>query len=195
MAYNGGMSKPFASLSGQLLIAMPGMGDPRFVEGVTLICQHDENGAVGLLVNRPSDFQLSDVLMQLELTCDKQAADARVPVLTGGPVQPERGFVLHRSNGEWDSSYRVNDHLAITTSRDVLAAIAEGTGPAPAAMMLGYAGWAAGQLEKELLDNAWLTAVATDDILFETAMDSRWQAATALVGIAPHQLFHHAGHA
>lgn len=195
MAYNGGMKKSFASLSGQLLIAMPGMGDPRFAEGVTLICQHDENGAVGLLVNRPSDYRLSDVLAQLALQCDQEATNARIPVLTGGPVQPERGFVLHHAGNRWDSSYQVTEHLAITTSRDVLVAIAEGKGPAPAAMMLGYAGWAAGQLEQELLDNAWLTAVATDGILFETAMDNRWQAATALVGIAPHQLLHHAGHA
>lgn len=183
------------SLCGQLLIAMPSMGDPRFERGVTLICQHDAEGAVGLLINRPSEYQLSDVLKQLHIPNARMEANSAVPVLTGGPVQPDRGFVLHPVDGDWESSYHINRHWAITTSRDVLAAIASDAGPPRAIMMLGYAGWAAGQLEQELLDNAWLTTTATEQILFDTSMDERWQVATASLGVEPHQLLHPPGHA
>lgn len=183
------------SLCGQLLIAMPSMADPRFERAVTLICQHDTEGAVGLLINQPSEYQLNDVLTQLQIPHARAEANSAVPVLTGGPVQPDRGFVLHPVDGDWESSYRINRHWAITTSRDVLAAIASDEGPPRAIMMLGYAGWGPGQLEQELLDNAWLTASATEQILFETSMEQRWQAATASLGIEPHQLLYRAGHA
>lgn len=185
----------FQSLSGQLLVAMPNLDDPGFSRGVTLLCQHDAQGAVGLLINRPADFQFRDVLGQLQLSSDRKDIN-RFPVLIGGPVQPERGFVVHpAAQGEWDSSYRINEHWAITTSRDILAAIARGEGPDQALMILGYAGWGAGQLEQELLDNAWLTAAADRQILFDTAMEQRWQAATRSMGFDSHQLSPHVGHA
>jgi putative transcriptional regulator len=189
------MSTPVADiLTGHFLIAMPNLAEPPFSRGVALLCQHDENGAVGLLVNRLSEYRLGDVLAQMKLDCaDVEMADS--PVLIGGPVQQERGFVLHREAGNWESSYRVNTEWSITTSRDILVAIAAGEGPRQAVMALGYAGWEAGQLEQELMDNAWLTAEASSRILFETPLEDRWTAAAALVGVDPRQLSTYAGHA
>lgn len=183
------------SLVGHFLIAMPGMGDPNFARGITFVCQHNEDGAMGLIVNRLSDYKLGDVLKQMHMPCERaEVADA--PVLVGGPVQPERGFVLHSiGRREWDSSYRVNDNLSVTTSRDILAAMADGDGPERVLVALGYAGWGAGQLEQELRENAWLTVAADDRILFDTALDERWNAAVALVGINPANLASYSGRA
>lgn len=196
MAYNESMSEqPFQSLSGQLLVAMPGMADPSFQGSVTLICQHDQNGAVGLTVNRPADFGFASVLNQLDLASDPEHT-GRVPVLIGGPVQPERGFVLHHASEDgWESSHVIDGQWAITTSRDILVAMAGGNGPEEAALALGYAGWSAGQLEQELADNAWLTVAATSQILFRTDIAQRWHAATQLLGFESHQLSSHVGHA
>lgn len=184
-----------ASLAGHFLIAMPGMGDPNFARGITFICQHDGDGAMGLVINRLSDYKLGDVLQQMHMPCERREV-ASAPVLMGGPVQPERGFVLHApGEREWDSSYRVNDMLAVTTSRDILAAMADGEGPPRVLVTLGYAGWGAGQLEQELRDNAWLTVRADDRVLFDTPLDDRWNAAIALVGINPANLTSYSGHA
>lgn len=187
--------KPFPSLSGQLLVAMPALADPHFERSVTLLCQHDENGAVGLIINRPTKLSFANVLEQLDLPRGgRQAMD--IPVLFGGPVQPERGFIVHPAGTDrWESSHRINDAWAITTSRDILTALADGSGPQPALLVLGYAGWSAGQLEQELSDNAWLTAAATPGILFDTGIDERWEAATRSIGFDSHQLSHHVGHA
>jgi len=183
------------SLAGHFLIAMPAMGDPNFARGITFICQHDGDGAMGLVVNRLSEYKLGDVLQQMHMPCERVEV-ASTPVLMGGPVQPERGFVLHApSEREWDSSYHVNDALAVTTSRDILAAMADGGGPPRVLVTLGYAGWGAGQLEQELRDNAWLTVRADDRILFETPLDDRWNAAIALVGINPANLTSYSGRA
>ncbi len=183
------------SLTGHFLIAMPSMGDPNFARGITFICQHGEDGAMGLVVNRLSDYTLGDVLEQMHMPCERKQV-ASTPVLVGGPVQPERGFVLHApTERAWDSSYRVNDTLAVTTSRDILAAMADGEGPERVLVVLGYAGWGAGQLEQELRDNAWLTVAADDRILFDTALDERWAAAVALVGIDPANLTAYSGRA
>ncbi|TAN08647.1 MAG: YqgE/AlgH family protein [Rhodanobacteraceae bacterium] len=183
------------SLAGYFLIAMPSVGDPNFERGITFICQHSEDGAMGLMINRRSDFNLGEVLQQMQMPCER-AEVAATPVLTGGPVQPERGFVLH-ALGEhaWESSYRINDGFGVTTSRDILAAMADGEGPSHALVALGYAGWGAGQLERELLDNAWLTVRASDQILFETPLDDRWKAAVASMGIDPANLTSYAGRA
>jgi putative transcriptional regulator len=184
-----------SSLAGYFLIAMPGMLDPNFERGITFICQHSEEGAMGLVVNRLSDYKLGDVLQQMHMPCER-AEVAAAPVLMGGPVMPERGFVLHAfSEREWDSSYRVNDSLTVTTSRDILAAMADGDGPKRALVTLGYAGWGAGQLEQELRENAWLTVQADDRVLFDTALDDRWNAAVALVGINPANLTSYSGRA
>lgn len=181
-------------LSGHFLIAMPSLGDSQFARSVTFLCQHGEEGAMGLLVNRVSDYCLGDVLAQMKLPCGDSGIN-EAPVLFGGPVQPERGFVLHEAGGAWDSSFRINERLAVTTSRDILAAMAEGRGPRHALVALGYAGWSAGQLEQEMRDNSWLTVEASEHILFETPLEQRWNAAAALVGIDLSQLTGYAGHA
>jgi len=182
------------SLAGQFLIAMPSLAEPPFSRGVAFICQHDEDGAVGLLVNQLSEYRLGDVLSQMKLECsDLELADA--PVLIGGPVQQERGFVLHREAGHWESSYRINDEWSVTTSRDILVAMAHGEGPRLAMMALGYAGWSAGQLEQELKDNTWLTVEASERVVFHTPLEERWSAAAGLVGVDPLQLPGYAGHA
>jgi putative transcriptional regulator len=181
-------------LTGHFLIAMPALADPPFSRGVALLCQHDEDGAVGLLVNQLSEYRFGDVLNQMKLDCaDSELADA--PVLIGGPVQQERGFVLHREAGAWESSYRINRDWSVTTSRDVLVAMAAGDGPRQAIMVLGYAGWDAGQLEQELMDNAWLTTEASSRVVFDTPLEDRWSAAAGLVGVDPRQLSGYAGHA
>ena len=183
------------SLTGHFLIAMPGLGDPNFARGITFICQHNQDGAMGLVVNRLSDYRLGDVLKQMRMPCDSRTV-AAAPVLAGGPVQPERGFVLHAgSNREWESSYHVDRNLTVTTSRDILAAMADGEGPPRVLVALGYAGWGAGQLEQELRENAWLTVQADDHILFDTALDERWGAAVALVGVNPANLTSYSGRA
>lgn len=184
-----------ASLTGHFLIAMPGLADPNFARGITFICQHNEEGAMGLVVNRLSDYRLGDVLKQMNMPCERDEV-AATPVLLGGPVQPERGFVLHAADERtWDSSYQVNDALTVTTSRDILAAMADGNGPARVLVTLGYAGWGAGQLEQELRENAWLTVEADDHVLFDTALDERWQAAVTLMGINPANLTSYSGRA
>jgi len=183
-----------SSFTGQFLIAMPGMGDPHFAQGVTLVCQHNAEGAIGLLVNRPSRFTLGEVLDQMDIACERPEV-ATQQVLQGGPVQPERGFVLHSGKPEWDASYPVDEHWSVTTSRDILAAMAEGKGPEHAVVALGYAGWEADQLEQELRDNAWLTTPADNRIVFHTPLEQRWSAAANLVGIDVAQLTGYAGHA
>ncbi|HET7268717.1 MAG TPA: YqgE/AlgH family protein [Oleiagrimonas sp.] len=185
---------PFDSLAGQFLIAMPGMDDPSFTHGVTLLCQHNEDGAIGLLVNRPAEFHLGDVLEQMQIACELDDIN-RMPVLQGGPVQTERGFVLHDGARQFDASYRINPHWSVTTSRDILAAIAVGEGPDNIVVTLGYAGWEAGQLDEEIKANAWLTVDADSRIVFDTPVEDRWSAAAGLVGIDVAQLAGYAGHA
>lgn len=183
-----------STLTGHFLIAMPNLADPPFSRGVALLCQHDEEGAVGLLVNQLSEYRFGDVLAQMKLEClDSELADA--PVLIGGPVQQERGFVLHREAGRWESSYRINHEWSVTTSRDILVAMAAGDGPRESIMVLGYAGWDAGQLEQELMQNAWLTTEANCSVVFNTPLEERWSAAAGLVGIDSRQLSGYAGHA
>jgi putative transcriptional regulator len=187
------MSAP-NTFAGQFLIAMPALQDPPFARGVTFLCQHGEDGAVGLLINRMSEYRLADVLAQMDLECrDMEIADH--PVLIGGPVQQERGFVLHRDPGHWESSYRINDEWSVTTSRDILVSMAAGDGPQRALLALGYAGWSAGQLEQELMDNAWLTTDADEHVMFDTPLEDRWAAATRLMGVDARQLAGYAGHA
>ncbi len=183
-----------SGLTGQLLFAMPGLMDPNFEHGVAYICQHGEDGAIGILINRPSDFCLGDLLKQMQIDSENEAINAQ-PVLSGGPIQPERGFVLHHGHTHWVSSHPVNDELVLTTSRDVLEAIAAGEGPDPMLVALGYAGWEPGQLERELRENAWLTIAASQSLLFETPLDQRWTATAASVGVDASRLMHYAGNA
>lgn len=186
------MSDPY--LTNQFLIAMPAMGDPNFDRTVTFICEHNEDGALGLVINRPMDLALGDIFSQMSLESDDQAIKA-LPVLQGGPVQVERGFVIHGSGHEWSSTLAVSDAVSVTTSRDVLEAMAAGHGPEKALVAIGYAGWGAGQLEAEMAANAWLTVPANMEILFDMPFDKRWRAAAALIGIDLDLLSTEAGHA
>ena len=181
-------------LGDQLLIAMPAMSDPHFDHAVTYICEHGPEGALGIVINRPLGLTLGTVLTQLELGCDDPATRART-VYFGGPVLPERGFVLHDSGSRFDSTLRVNDRFSVTTSRDVLAAIADGRGPQQALVALGYAGWGAGQLEAELADNAWLSAPADDAIVFDADLEQKWERAIGKLGVDFSMLSGEAGHA
>ncbi|MCS6947950.1 MAG: YqgE/AlgH family protein [Steroidobacteraceae bacterium] len=189
------MSLP-GTLTNHLLVAMPSLTDPNFREAVALICEHSpEKGALGIVLNKPLPMTLSQVLEQMQL----EARDAEIAsrsVLRGGPVHMDRGFVIHRAGGDWDSTHRVSDSIQVTTSRDVLAAMARGEGPGDAFIALGYAGWDAGQLEREVLDNAWLVLPVDEAIVFEMPYGERWPAVWRKLGI--HNLgsiSHVAGHA
>jgi len=181
-------------LSNHFLIAMPALDDPNFARGVTLLCQHDANGAMGLLVNRLSDFTVGELFSQMGIESDNLAL-TEMPVLRGGPVHPDRGFVLHDDQREWNSTLRFGDGLAVTTSRDILVAMARGDGPKNVLIALGYSGWDAGQLEAELGENAWLTAPADQAIVFRTPLDDRWQAAASSLGVDLRFLAGRTGHA
>ena len=182
------------SLAGHLLLAMPGMLDPNFDSAVTYICEHSEKGAVGITINRPMKMNVSDVMEQLSLTISDSSLAVQ-PVLRGGPVQSERGFVLHESDHEWDSTTTVGRSIFVTTSQDILSAAAAGNGPKRMLIALGYAGWGAGQLEEEIRQNAWLTAPATPDLIFSTPFKQRWQASAAEIGVNIASLSPQVGHA
>jgi len=173
---------------------MPGLEDPNFFHAVTLICEHNEDGAMGIVINRPMNVALGEVFMQLGLQWeDKDSADQIV--YAGGPVDTERGFVIHSAGGQWESSLRVSDDVAVTSSRDILEAMSRNEGPEKAIVTLGYAGWGAGQLEQELADNAWLNAEADPQLLFELPVDQRWQQAAATMGVDLSRLSTDIGHA
>lgn len=184
----------FNTLANQLLIALPALGDPHFARSVTLICQHDAEGAMGVMVNRASEYTLGEVLQQMGIDFADESLRNQ-PVLAGGPVHPERGFVLHDGGREWDSTLVITPQLAVTTSRDVLEAIARGDGPAHAVVALGCAGWGEGQLEQELIDNSWLTVPADGELLFELPLEARWQAAAGRIGVDLAHLADYTGHA
>ena len=168
--------------------------DPNFHQTVTYICEHNEQGAMGIIINQPLDIELGEVLEHMEMK-DADEQTGHQPVYLGGPVQPERGFVLHHPLGQWDSMLAVTDDIGVTTSRDILQALHDGKGPEQSLVALGYAGWAAGQLENELADNAWLTHPADSDILFSTPSDQLWEAAANAIGFDMSLISHDAGHA
>lgn len=170
------------TLRNHFLIAMPNLGDPNFNESVTYVCQHDDSGAVGIVINRPGHFTFADVFARLDIEF-VDSEYARSPVLTGGPVEPERGFVLHDAAADFESTITVGADVSLTASRDVLEAIAAGDGPHRALLALGYAGWGAGQLEAELAANSWLSVEATNEVLFDTPFAERWTSAANLIGV------------
>ena len=182
------------SLSEQLLIAMPGLQDGFFERSVSLVCQHDEHGAMALVLNRDSEYRLGELFEQLQLECRDEAIRGRV-VLSGGPVKPERGFVLHDDRGGWDSSMHLACGLTVSTSRDILEALAAGTGPKRFQVLLGYSGWSASQLEAEIAENAWLHAPVSREIVFDLPVQQRWQAAARQLGIDLALMSSQAGHA
>jgi len=181
-------------LNNQFLIAMPGMDDPNFAQTVTLVCEHSERGALGIIINRPLTMDLGEVFEQLGLDAS-QSHVSRQNVLLGGPVQTDRGFVLHSPVGGFESTLPVSEKLHLTTSRDILDALASGQGPERAIVALGYAGWEAGQLEDEMARNAWLTVPVDENLLFDVPAEDRWQAAGRLLGINLLHLSSDAGHA
>jgi len=186
------------SLANHFLIAMPAMADPNFSRTLTYVCEHNEGGAIGIIVNRPIDMNLAGLFDRVNIALEDEQAEARfagLPVYFGGPVQTDRGFVLHRPAGQWQSSLNVNDSIALTSSRDILQAMGSTGLPVDVLVSLGYAGWTAGQLEWELSQNAWLTVAADVGIIFDVAPEKRLQAAMQLLGIDFANLSEVAGHA
>ncbi len=182
-------------LNNQFLIAMPALADSNFSHTVTYLCQHDEEGALGIVINRPAGLTLGQIFEQMEIKTDSDKI-AQTPVFAGGPVQQERGFVLHNDcDNNWDATVATSDTTRLTSSRDILEAIARGEGPERFIIALGYAGWGEGQLEKEIIDNAWLNTPFDEKILYELPISQRWSAAARQLGVDINQLTTPAGHA
>ncbi|NOY66830.1 MAG: YqgE/AlgH family protein [Gammaproteobacteria bacterium] len=181
-------------LTNQYLIAMPQMADPNFHHTTTYMCEHNDEGAMGLIINRPLNINLTEVLSQIDIDVADPSLTT-MPVYYGGPVQEDRGFVLHRPGTTWESTIIIGDQLAITTSKDILHKIAEGSGPSQYLVTLGYAGWGAGQLEMELADNAWLNGPANTSIMFDTPTEERWSEAAKAMGIDLNLISGDTGHA
>ncbi|WP_438943613.1 YqgE/AlgH family protein [Noviherbaspirillum malthae] len=186
------------TLADHFLIAMPSMLDPVFGGTVVYICEHNTDGALGVIVNKTTDMTMDVLLERIDLGADPSAGRMLVdkkPVMFGGPVQVERGFVLHSPHGEYSSMMKVNETVALTTSKDVLEAVASGRGPERILVTLGCAGWSAGQLEEEIVRNGWLTVRAEPRIIFDVPAELRFTAAMKLLGIDPMMLTGDAGHA
>jgi putative transcriptional regulator len=181
-------------LDRQMLIAMPSMVDSNFSGSVTLLCQHNDEGAIGITINRLSDFSLGEIFSQLHIDCHDEDI-RKLPVLEGGPVAPDRGFVLHTPQDGFESSLPIGPEIMVTTSRDVLAAIADGKGPEKYIVALGYAGWGGGQLEGEMRQNAWLSVEADSDIVFDMPLPNRFDEALNRLGIKVDRLHMEGGHA
>lgn len=182
------------NLTNHFLIAMPAMTDPFFAKSLTYVCEHNDEGAMGIVVNRPISLNLSELFAQINMPLTQPELED-MPVHFGGPVQTDRGFVLHNAGGKWQSTLQVNDKIELTTSKDILQAVGEGTGPSNLLITLGYAGWSEGQLEQELAANAWLSVPATEHILFDLPAEEKLAAAMALLGVDFASLSEEAGHA
>jgi putative transcriptional regulator len=186
--------KGMTSLTNQLLIAMPTLADPNFTRTVTFVCEHGAEGAMGIIINRLTDLQLREIFTQLGIE-GAPTEHTAAPIYFGGPVQNNRGFVLHQPLGQWGSTLAVTETIGVSTSRDILEAIAANRGPDSYLVAIGYAGWAPGQLEREISENSWLHAPASSELLFHTAPELRWQAAMHLTGADLSNLSGEAGHA
>ena len=183
-----------ASLKDHFLIAMPTIGDGLFANSLTYLCEHNDQGAMGIVINHPLDLSLDEIFEHLAIDDVQKTHTQRI--LAGGPVHMDRGFVLHRQTpNDWDSTLNISSQIALTTSNDILTAIARDQGPSDSLVALGYAGWSAGQLEQELTENAWLTAPADSDIIFNTPIEQRASAAAAKLGIDLALISPQAGHA
>lgn len=188
------MTIPDLNLVNHFLIAMPSMLDPMFGGAVVYVCEHNAEGALGIVINKPTDINIDDFFNRIDLKFDTEPT-AYQPVLFGGPVQNDRGFVLHAASGDYSSTLEVTDTVSFTTSLDVLEAVAGGSGPERLLISIGYSGWSAGQLEYEVAQNCWLTVKADPVILFEMPLANRYVAAMKLLGIDPLMLNAEAGHA
>ncbi|WP_421591740.1 YqgE/AlgH family protein [Shinella sp. M27] len=187
-------------LDGQFLIAMPGMADANFARTVVYICAHSEDGAMGFVINRPQQLSFSDVLLHLDLVGEDEVirlpgSTLDFPIRCGGPVESGRGFVLHSDDYLSESSIPVSDDICMTATLDIVRAISRGRGPQRGLMMLGYAGWGAGQIENEIGNNGWLSCPAQEELIFDTNLDSKYERALGLMGISPAMLSAQAGHA
>ena len=182
------------NLTHHFLIAMPNMVDPHFSKTLTYICEHNDKGALGLVVNRPTEMTLQSLLEQVSIPFGSEEFKS-IPIHFGGPVQVDRGFVLHMPLGQWQSTLAVSPEVGLTTSKDILQALARGEGPRQLLVTLGYAGWAPGQLEQELAQNAWLTVQAKAEVIFGLPAEDRLPAAMGLLGIDFASLSEQAGHA
>lgn len=181
------------SLRDHFLIAMPGLNDSSFAHTVTYICEHSDKGAMGVVINSATPMQLKEIFAQMELNDVSQEGEQII--MAGGPVQPERGFVLHPSGSKWQSTLEVSPDISLTASRDIIVALAEGRGPKQFLITLGYAGWGEGQLEAEIASNSWLTVPADKTIIFDTPFEQRWTAAAQALGIDVNLISSTAGHA
>ncbi|WP_419533789.1 YqgE/AlgH family protein [Endozoicomonas sp.] len=188
-------SVPFQNFKSHFLIAMPSMADPSFAETLTIICEHSPEGALGIVVNRPSTLPMSEIFRQVGIDNHEQSEVSQHAVYSGGPVSQERGFVLNSGESSWDASMEICPGLQLATSTDVLVAMAEGKGPKQALVALGYAGWGAGQLEKEISENAWLTCEADPSIVFNTPYHQRLSAAANTLGVNINLISDQVGHA
>ena len=182
------------NLTGHFLIAMPSLNDGFFNQAVTYICEHDEKGSFGIIVNQQTNITLKQIAKEMAIETENNYADKQT-VFIGGPVDQGRGFILHRPPGNWRSSLKVNNNVALTTSKDILQAIVKNEGPEDSIVALGYAGWAAGQLDNEMASNTWLSCPADEQIIFNTPVDERWKAAAKLIGIDLSLLSSDTGHA
>ena len=182
------------NLTHHFLIAMPNMADPHFAKTLTFVCEHNDQGALGIVINRPIEMNLQTLLEQVSIPMEG-AEFKGVPIHFGGPVQVDRGFVLHSPLGKWQSTLAVSSEIGLTTSKDILQAVARGEGPGKLLVTLGYAGWAPGQLEQELAQNAWLTVQAKPEVIFDLTAEERLAAAMHLLGIDFASLSEQAGHA
>ncbi len=183
------------TLTKHLLIAMPSLQDPNFSRTVTLICEHSENGAMGIIINQPTSLSVEELINNLNTENKTDSVPNNNPVLAGGPVLMNHGFILHDSDREWESTHIIDNDLKLTTSEDILIDIGKGNGPENSIVALGYAGWGAGQLEQELGDNSWLTVPYEAEIVFNTPIEKRWQTAAEKLGIDLHLISNQTGHA
>ena len=182
------------NLTGHFLIAMPSLNDGFFNQAVTYICEHDENGSFGIIINQQTGISLKQIAKEMAIETENNYDDKQL-VFIGGPVDQGRGFILHRPIGSWQSSLEVNNNIALTTSKDILMAIVKNEGPEDNIVALGYAGWAAGQLDNEMASNTWLSCPADEQIIFNTPIEKRWKAAAKLIGVDLSLLSNDAGHA
>lgn len=181
------------SLRDHFLIAMPGLNDSSFAHTVTYICEHSDKGAMGVVINTATPMLLKEIFSQMDLNDLSDQGDQIV--MSGGPVQPERGFVLHSNDAKWQSTLEISADISLTASRDIITALAEGRGPKQCLVALGYAGWGEGQLEAEIAANSWLTVPADKDIIFSTPLQERWTSAAQTLGIDVNLISSTAGHA
>lgn len=186
------------SLVNQFLIAMPALDDSYFSRSLIYVCEHDDEGAMGLIINKNTDIAINKVLLEMHIEDEEDDLDFQLDsqkVMSGGPVQTDRGFILHNGEQKWSSSLQLQDQISVTTSKDILENLSNENGPEKYIMALGYSGWSAGQLEQELIDNTWLTIDAEPDLLFDVPVEQRWEKAVQKLGISPEQLTAFSGHA